>query len=69
MRDRDVVALVTFALFSAEAYAHYLVAKNEGKDEFKFYVPSLDTTIKNIAVVGTFSILNGILVERVKKIL
>ena len=69
MRDRDVVALVTFALFSAEAYAHYLVAKNEGQDEFKFYVPSLDTTIKNIAVVGTFSILNGILVERVKKIL
>lgn len=69
MRDRDVVALVTFALFSAEAYAHYLVAKNEGKDEFKLYVPTLDTTIKNIAVVGTFSILNGILVERVRKIL
>ena len=69
MRDRDIVALVTFALFSTEAYAHYLVAKNEGKDKFKFYLPTLDTTIKNIAVVGTFSILNGILVERVKKAL
>jgi len=69
MRDRDIVALVTFALFSTEAYAHYLVAKNEGKEEFKFYLPTLDTTIKNIAVVGTFSILNGILVEQVKKAL
>ena len=69
MRDRDIVALVTFALFSTEAYAHYLVAKNEGKEKFKFYLPTLDTTIKNIAVVGTFSILNGILVEQVKKAL
>jgi len=69
MRDRDIVALVTFAIFSTEAYAHYLVAKNEGNDEFKFYTPKLDTTIKNIAVVGAFSILNGIVVERVKKLL
>ena len=69
MRDRDIVALVTFALFSTEAYAHYLVAKNEGKEKFKFYLPTLDTTIKNVAVVGTFSILNGILVEQVKKAL
>ena len=69
MRDRDIVALVTFALFSTEAYAHYLVAKNEGKDEFKIYVPTLNTTIKNLAVVGTFSILNGILVEQLKKAL
>lgn len=69
MRDRNIVALVTFALFSTEAYAHYLVAKNEGKDDFKFYIPTLNTTLKNLAVVGTFSILNGILVEQVKKAL
>jgi len=69
MRDRDIVAIVTFVLFSTEAYAHYLVAKNEGKEKFKFYLPTLDTTIKNVAVVGTFSLLNGILVEQVKKAL
>jgi len=69
MSDRKVVALVTFALFSTEAYAHYLVAKNEGKDEFKLYLPTFETTIKNLLVVGTFSILNGILVEKVKKLL
>lgn len=69
MKDRNVVAIVTFILFSTEAYAHYLVAKNEGKDKFKFYRPTLETTLKNLAVVGTFSILNGILVEQVKKAL
>ena len=69
MKDRDIVALVTFTLFSAEAYAHYVVAKNEGKEKFKFYVPSLNTTLKNIGVVAVFSILNGILVEQIKKVL
>jgi len=69
MSDRKIVALVTFVLFSTEAYAHYLVAKNEGKEEFKIYIPTLNTTLKNIAVVGTFSILNGILVDKVKKLL
>ena len=69
MKDRDIVALVTFALFSAEAYSHYLVAKNEGNEKFKFYVPTLDTTLKNLGVLGAFSLLNGILVEQVKKVL
>lgn len=69
MKDRNIVALVTFTLFSAEAYAHYVVAKNEGKEKFKFYVPTLNTTLKNIGVVGVFSILNGILVEQIKKVL
>tara|TARA_R110000787_G_scaffold151977_6_gene265683 strand:+ start:1251 stop:1460 length:210 start_codon:yes stop_codon:yes gene_type:complete len=69
MKDRNIVALVTFAIFSTEAYAHYLVAKNEGKDEFKFYRPTWNTTFKNLAVVGAFSLLNGIVVEKVRKIL
>jgi hypothetical protein len=69
MKDRNIVALVTFVLFSTEAYAHYVVAKNEGNEKFKFYVPTLDTTIKNLGVVGVFSILNGIIVEQVKKAL
>ena len=69
IRDRDVVTLVTFAIFSVQGYAHYLVAKNEGKEDFKFYIPKLNTTIKNVAILGTFSILNGILVEKIKNIL
>jgi len=45
------------------------VAKNEDNDEFKFYIPKLETTLKNLVVVGAFSILNGIAVEKVKNIL
>jgi hypothetical protein len=69
MKDRDIVTLVTFALFSTEAYAHYLVAKNEGKEDFKFYVPTWNTTFKNLGVVGIFSVLSGLVVEQVKKVL
>tara|TARA_B100001248_G_scaffold209788_1_gene163966 strand:+ start:2130 stop:2339 length:210 start_codon:yes stop_codon:yes gene_type:complete len=67
MSDRRLVAIVTFMLFSAEAYSHYLVAKNEGKEKFRFYIPSLDTSIKNLVVIGLFSIANGVIVEQVKK--
>ena len=67
MKHRNIVALVTFAIFSTEAYAHYVVAKNEGSDEFKFYRPKLDTTIKNLMVVGAFSFLNGVIIEKIRK--
>jgi len=65
MKHRNIVALVTFAIFSTEAYAHYVVAKNEGSDTFKFYRPTLQTTIKNLAVVGAFSILNGLIIDKI----
>ena len=67
MKDRNLIALVTFGIFSAEAYAHYVVAKNEGSDKFKFYRPTLRTTFKNLAVVGVFSILNGLIIEKIRK--
>lgn len=69
MKDRYIVAIVTFALFSAEAYSHYLVAKNEGQDEFKFYVPSFNTSVKNLGILAVFSYLNGVAVQEVKKLL
>lgn len=69
MKDRNLVAIVTFVIFSTEAYAHYLVAKNEDSDTFKFYVPKLETTLKNLGVVGVFSILNGIVISEIKKAL
>ena len=50
MKHRNIVALVTFAIFSTEAYAHYVVAKNEGSDTFKFYRPTLETTIKKFKI-------------------
>ncbi len=67
MKDRNLIALVTFAIFSTEAYAHYVVAKNEGSETFKFYKPTLQTTFKNLVVVGAFSLLNGIIIEKIRK--
>ena len=69
MQDRDIIAIVTFALFSTEAYAHYLVAKNEDNEKFVFYKPSTDTIIETLSLVGLFSILNGIVITEVKKML
>ena len=52
MKDRDIIAIVTFALFSTEAYGHYLVAKNEDKKEEKYvggnkkFVPKLFWVVK-----------------------
>tara|TARA_R110000787_G_scaffold145840_2_gene259605 strand:- start:464 stop:670 length:207 start_codon:yes stop_codon:yes gene_type:complete len=67
MKERNLIALVTFAIFSTEAYAHYVVAKNEGSETFKFYKPTLQTTFKNLVVVGAFSLLNGIIIEKIRK--
>lgn len=67
MKDSQIVALTTFVVFTGEAYSHYLIAKNEGKEKFTFYKPKLETTIKNLMVVGAFSLLNGFMVSQVKK--
>jgi len=69
MKDSQIVALTTFLFFTAEAYGHYLIAKNEGSEKFKFYVPDTETTVKNLMLVGTFSLLNGIAVSYLKKVL
>ena len=69
MKDSQIVALSTFVLFTGEAYGHYLIAKNEGKEKFTFYFPEFDTTVKNLMLVGVFSLANGFIVSQVKKLL
>ena len=69
MKDSQIVALTTFVLFTAEAYGHYVIAKNEGKEKFKFYKPTTETTVKNLMVVGAFSLINGFAVSYLKKAL
>jgi hypothetical protein len=69
MKDSQIVALTTFVLFSAEAYGHYLIAKNEGQEKFTFYIPSIETTVKNLMVVGVFSLANGYAVSQIKKLI
>ena len=36
MKDSQIVALSTFVLFTGEAYGHYLIGKNEGKESLPF---------------------------------
>ncbi|MDF1857977.1 MAG: hypothetical protein P1U29_03310 [Candidatus Pelagibacter bacterium] len=67
MRDSEIIALTTFVVFSAEAYGHYLVAKNEDKDDFKFYVPKFETSVKNLMIVGSASLLSAYIVGLIKK--
>lgn len=67
MKNGKLVAVVTFAVFSFESFVHYNVAKNEDKDEFKLYIPKLETTLKNLAVVGAFAVINGLLVTQLRK--
>jgi len=67
MKNGKLVAVVTFAVFSFESFVHYNVAKNEDKDEFKFYIPKLETTLKNLAVVGFFAVINGLVVTQLRK--
>ena len=69
MKDRDIIALVTFALFSTEAYGHYLVAKNEDNEKFIFYKPTTKAIVETLSLVGIFSILNGIIITEVRKII
>jgi len=68
MKDSQIVALSTFVLFSTEAYGHYLIAKNEGQEKFKFYIPKIETTVKNLMIVGVFSLVNGFAVSQIKKL-
>lgn len=67
MKNGKLVAVVTFAVFSFESFVHYNVAKNEDKDGFKFYIPKLETTLKNLAVVGVFAVINGLVVTQLRK--
>ena len=61
MRDSEIIALTTFVVFSAEAYGHYLVAKNEDKDDFKFYVPKLETSVKNLMIIDKVKITSKVM--------
>tara|TARA_R100000426_G_C4813698_1_gene107553 strand:- start:919 stop:1128 length:210 start_codon:yes stop_codon:yes gene_type:complete len=69
MNDRQIISLVTFALFSSEAYGHYLIARNEENEKFIFYKPSTQAIFETLLLVGAFSILNGYAITELKKLL
>ena len=64
-----IVGATTFSLFMAEALIHYNMGVSEKEPDNKFTIPPKSDLIKLALVVGVFSFLNGVIVDRVKKTL
>jgi len=67
-----IVGGTTFALFMVEAIMHYNMGKkytkdNDGKETKVLEIPEKNELIKLALIVGTFSILNGMIINYVKK--
>lgn len=58
------VTLVTFGLFMTEAILHYNMGVQRETHDKKFVMPPTRDFVKLAAVVGTFSILNGYIVNQ-----
>jgi hypothetical protein len=56
--------LVTFIVFTCEAYLHFLIGRNHGNEKFQFYLPSLEDTVKLTAIVMFFSMVSTYLTEK-----
>lgn len=61
------VALVTFGLFMSEALIHYNMGVHKDVNNKKFVLPPTNDFIKLALVVGTFSVLNGIIIKQLTK--
>ena len=66
-----VVGGTTFALFMTEALIHFNMGQNYKKhkngEKTKFELPDTKELIKLSLIVGAFSVLNGVIVNEVKK--
>ena len=66
-----IVGGTTFALFMTEALIHFNMGKNYKKhksdEKSKFELPDNKELIKLSLIVGVFSVLNGVIVNEVKK--
>ena len=67
-----IVGATTFTLFMVEAILHYNMGKNYTKDNGEdenngFELPDKNELIKLSLVVGIFSVMNGVIINEVKK--
>lgn len=65
--NRLLMTGITFGVFMAEALIHYNmgVAKSEGR--FRLRLPPAGELAKIAAVTGTFSVVSGVLVDRLQR--
>jgi hypothetical protein len=65
-----IVGGTTFVLFMAEAIIHFNMGQNykEHKEQPKsFKLPDTNELIKVSLIVGIFSVLNGVIINEIKK--
>lgn len=63
----QVSMLITFTLFMAEAMIHYNIGAQEKDNGKAFILPPKKDLVKIALVVGTFSVINGLLVKEFTK--
>ncbi len=65
-RIDTTVTLVTFGLFMIEAIMHYNMGANANKEDKTFTLPPTKDLLKLGVVVGTFSVINGVIINHIK---
>lgn len=63
----SVTFAVTFSMFMVEAIMHYNMGVHKNSDEKDFVLPPRKDLIKLALITGTFSILNGLVVNELSK--
>ena len=64
-----IVGVTTFALFMTEAIIHYNMGVQADEPKDKFQIPKGHDLGKLALIVGIFSVMNGVIVNEVKKII
>jgi hypothetical protein len=72
MKLREKIALTTFGLFMVEAIMHYNLGKDDCKCEEqkkikKGFMPPTKSLIQLAIIVGIFSVVNGVLIDKLEK--
>jgi len=64
-----VVGISTFALFMTEGIIHYNMGVRADDPKKKFHIPKGHALGEIAIIVGIFSILNGVIVNEIKKVI
>jgi len=64
-----IVGISTFALFMAEGVIHYNMGVRADDPTKKFHIPNKNSLGEIALIVGIFSVLNGVIVNEIKKVI
>lgn len=63
-----IVGATTFALFMTEAIIHFNMGISKKDPNHKFSLPDTPDLTRLALMVGLFSIMNGVIIEEVKRV-